>query len=187
MKFNLIIGGLAVLLAGCATPYAPMGYAGGYEANWLSPNTLSVTVLGNGFTDSRRVREMALVQSAERARESGYCYFIFGGSVDQSSVTQTYMPGATTTNTTGTIVGNTYYGTSTSYGGGYYTPVFRPGETLHVHMFASPPPGYRPGQYYDVREIISGDLGARYLSEASRAIPVSCNAVDTPPAAEPIK
>lgn len=180
MNFKSVLGVLALLLGGCATPYAPMGYAGGYEANWLSPNTLSVTVMGNGFTDSRRVREMALVQSAERARESGYCYFVFGGSVDQSSVTQTYMPGATTTNTTGTIVGNSYYGTSTTYGGGYYTPVFRPGESLTVHMFASPPPGYRPGQFFDVREIINGEIGSRYLSDESRAVPVTCSAPDVP-------
>lgn len=117
---------------------------------------------------------MALLQSAERARESGFCYFTFAGSFDQSSVTQTYNPGVTTTNTTGTVVGNTFYGTSTTSGGGYYTPVFRPGETLTVNMFASPPPGYRAGQYYDVREIITGEMGTRYLSEESRAIPVVC-------------
>lgn len=167
------------LLAGCATPYQPMGYAGGYQSNWVSPNTLSVTVMGNGFTDSNRVREMALVQSAERARESGFCYFIFGGAVDQSSVTQTYMPGSTTTTTTGTVVGNSFYGTSTSYGGGYYMPVFRPGETLMVHMFTTPPPGYRPGQFFSVQEIISGEIGARYLSDESRAVPVNCTGAAT--------
>lgn len=187
MLHRSLIAAAALGLASCATPYAPMGYAGGFESNWLSPNTLSVTVMGNGFTNARRVREMALVQSAERARESGYCYFVFGGSVNQSSVTQTYMPGSTTTTTTGTVTGNSFYGTSTTSGGGYYMPVFRPGETLTVRMFSSPPPGFRPGQYYDVAQIINGEIGARYLSDASRAIPVTCTASDAgaPPVSTP--
>lgn len=179
LRSTLLVSGLLALVA-CATPYAPMGYAGGFESNWLSPNVLSVTVMGNGFTNGARVREMALVQSAERARESGYCYFVFGSSLDRSSVTQTYMPGTTTTTTTGTVTGNNFYGTSRSTGGGYYMPVFRPGERLTVVMFASPPPGYRPGQYYDVEQIITGEIGSRYLSEENRAIPLNCSGPSEP-------
>jgi hypothetical protein len=173
-KRRVIITAVAMSgLLGCATGYHPMGFMGGFESNWLSPNVLSVTVMGNGFTNPGRVREMALLQSAERARESGYCYFVFVKSDDRSSVA--YIPQGTTTETTGTVTGNSFNATSTTSGGGY-TPIFRPGEALTVAMFTSPPPGYRPGQFFDVAQIINGELGARYLDEASRAIPVTCTA-----------
>lgn len=173
-KPQAIIVALAMSgLLGCATGYHPTGFMGGFESNWLSPNVQSVTVLGNGFTNQRRVREMALLQAAERARETGYCYFVFLNSADRSSVA--YIPQGTTTQTTGTVSGNSFNATSTTSGGGY-TPIFRPGVALTVAMFASPPPGYRAGQFYDVAQIINGELGTRYLDEASRALPVTCSA-----------
>lgn len=45
-------------------------------------------------------------------------------------------------------------------------------------LVEQPPPGFRPGQFYDVAQIIHGEIGARYLSEEGRAAPVTCSASD---------
>jgi hypothetical protein len=162
---NVAAVALATVLVACATPYAETGYMGGYDANWVAPNVLAVSVRGNGYTNQSRVRDYAMLQASERAIEAGYRYFVIGDLRDASSRDSYYTPPSATTTTTGSFYGNSYYGTSrTNVSGGYSTPVFRPGQDTRFVMFEDVPEGYRAGQYFDAEAVIA-ELGPRYISD----------------------
>jgi uncharacterized lipoprotein YajG len=73
----------ALALAGCATPYQPMGATGGYSELKLNEDTYLVTVAGNGYTSADRAQKIALLRAAELTIQSGFQRFIIvSGSVD---------------------------------------------------------------------------------------------------------
>ena len=59
-----------------STPYQPMGFKGGYENTQLDKNVFEVTFSGNGLTSRQRVRDFAMLRSAELTIQNGYKYFI---------------------------------------------------------------------------------------------------------------
>ncbi|MBY0336671.1 MAG: hypothetical protein K2X11_08660 [Acetobacteraceae bacterium] len=68
----------AVLLAGCATPYAPFGPLGGYSEAEVAPNVFRIEAFGNGFTSRERVQAMAVYRAAELAAARGFQRILIG-------------------------------------------------------------------------------------------------------------
>ncbi|WP_442952987.1 CC0125/CC1285 family lipoprotein [Paucibacter sp. B51] len=62
---KLLLALSAVVIAGCATPYQPLGSLGGYSEKQLEPKVYEVTFLGNGGVS----RELAQEYWHRRARE----------------------------------------------------------------------------------------------------------------------
>ena len=64
---NILLVLISFLIIGCmtSTPYQPMGFKGGYENTQLDKNVFEVTFSGNGLTSSQRVRDFAMLRSAE--------------------------------------------------------------------------------------------------------------------------
>jgi len=125
-------------LAGCATPYQPYSYfgGGGYRDVQLAENVFKVTVEANGYTTSARATDLALLRSADLARQHGFKYFIVGATADHSYSASYTTP--TTTNVNVTAYGNTAYGTANTYGGQTYTFHF-PTPSMTITCFKEKP------------------------------------------------
>jgi len=81
----------SALLLGCATPYQPKGWGGGYSAIQLDSNTLRVTFKGNGHTSRERVDTFLLYRCAEITVQRGYDYFI---TVSADTTTRSHTTGS---------------------------------------------------------------------------------------------
>jgi hypothetical protein len=64
-----------VLLASCATPYAPEGLIGGFDAQDLRPDVVRVRFRGNGYTSKETAQTYWLYRAAELTLEKGYAGF----------------------------------------------------------------------------------------------------------------
>jgi hypothetical protein len=64
-----------LVLAACATPYAPANKGRGYIDSQVATNEFQVGFQGNCNTDADQVRDFALLRSAELTLEHGYLYF----------------------------------------------------------------------------------------------------------------
>lgn len=117
MRVILATSCLAFLL-GCATPYQPAGFRGGYDQLQLDANTFRVEFRGNGYARRQRVDTYLLYRCAELTVQQGYDYFVTVSGETDTSIHSFTTPGsfsATTTHsgysshTTGTIMqGQTY-------------------------------------------------------------------------------
>lgn len=112
---------IALIVAGCATPYQRSGLAGGFEETQLGENIFRVNFTGNGYTSKQRAQDFTLLRCAELSAEQGFPYFVIvDGSAQSNSA---YAPGVATSNTTasGSTYGNQFSGraTTTTYGGGF--------------------------------------------------------------------
>jgi hypothetical protein len=145
---------VALALTACATPYKPAGFAGGFTEQWRSKTVVIVDVKGNGFTDSRRVSEMALLRAAELAHEHDWPYFRIIG--DANIGTTTYVPGSTTTY--GQVQANGAFTAHTQDTG--FTAI-KPGSRIVVSML--PPEARDPSDpsIYEATAVIQR-LGAKY-------------------------
>ncbi|CAG8868684.1 CC0125/CC1285 family lipoprotein [Pseudomonas fluorescens] len=107
-----------LLLSSCASTYTPQStFPGfnGYFDTQLGENIFQVGFQGDGYDSRGRVTDLALLRSAEVALQNGFAYFVIANMADNSSGANYVAP--TTTQATATIVGNTGYGTATTYGG----------------------------------------------------------------------
>lgn len=118
---------LLVLLSSCMTAYQRAGLTGGYTETRLGENVWRVFFVGNGFTNSERAIDFALLRSAGVCLESGYRYFII----------------AEATNVKNVSVGST--------GKTVYT-ISRPSSTNTVVCFTEKPSEY--SVLYDARFIV---------------------------------
>lgn len=115
----------ALVLCGCATPYAKYGYwnDGGYTDRRIQDNIFKVTFEGNQYSKRDEVVDFALLRATEVAMENGYNYFVITeGDVWKDNLTfSTPATSYTTGNvyTSGTV--NTYGNTGTYSGGGNLT------------------------------------------------------------------
>ena len=132
-----IFGGLAVLLAACATatPYGPASGARGYgfAEQRIEEGRYRITFRGNSSTARETVENSLLYRAAELTVQEGFDYFV----VEESD---------TETRTTYTSSGPAFYG---RYGYGY--PFYRPYYAFPYYAY-----GWRWGApYYDsyTREI----------------------------------
>lgn len=146
-----------MLLAGCATSYQPYSYfgGGGYRDVQLAENVFKVTVEANGLTSNSRATDLALLRSAELAKQHGFKYFIVGASSNDVQSSTYTTP--TTTNVHVNSYGNNAYGTAQTYGGQTYTFSF-PTPSMTITCFTEKPAFQ--GMTYDA-EIVSKSLKAQ--------------------------
>ena len=128
------------ILAGCATPYQPVGFGGGYSETQLAPDVFRVYVRGNGYTSMERAQDFALLRAAELTLQQGFKYFAI---IDESSSTDisTYTtPGSSQTTGTANVYGGygTYSGTTT-YNPPQTETVHEPRSSIAVRCFADKP------------------------------------------------
>ncbi len=77
---------LAVLFSvGCATPYQPHGFRGGYSESRLGPDAFTVRFHGNAYVAASRVSDFTMLRAAELTLELGYRYFVLLGERDRTS------------------------------------------------------------------------------------------------------
>ena len=113
---------LAMLPIGCATPYQPSGFTGGYKETQLAPDIVRVYVNGNGYTGRERVQDFALLRAAELALNSGYPYFVVLSESNEKSTGSFTTAGSS--HTSGSLYG---VGNNSYYSG---TTTFIPGQTV---------------------------------------------------------
>jgi hypothetical protein len=79
---------LSLAIAGYSTPYQPMGFGGGVEAQQMTADTYRIRAKGNGRTASSTIMDYLLVKSAETTKAAGgpmgdMVFSSGGGSIDQ--------------------------------------------------------------------------------------------------------
>jgi hypothetical protein len=108
---TLIPLALALLFAGCATPYQSEGFLGGFSDVMTAPDEAVVVFHGNGYTSAERVVEMAALRCAEITLAHGYRYFVGTGVSDVSRQSSFTTPGYASTyghvSEFGTVIANT--------------------------------------------------------------------------------
>jgi len=141
MKRTILMAAIVcAALAGCATPYKPNGFAGGFSETQLAENVFRVSFRGNGYTSAERAADLSLLRSAELALQYGYSYFaiVDSNSTKDFSVYQT--PSQSTTTGSATVYGNTIYGNSrTTYTPGQTMLIARPNATNTIVCFKEKP------------------------------------------------
>ena len=147
-SFALYVFSLAWLtLAGCATPYQPEGFRGGYSDLQIDVNTFRVDFRGNGFTSRRTVEIYLLYRCAELTVEKGYDYFIV---VDRGSEVKT---GGYTT--PGSFEAYSYGGsTSGTYTPGQTYTYSKHGGTMIIKSYKGTKPSENPAAF-DARELLN--------------------------------
>ena len=132
---------LLVALTSCATQYQPKSFSGGFSETQLAENVFKVSFEGNGYTDTERSSDFALLRSAEITIENKYKYFALADSqsgIKTSSFT-TPVTAHTTgySNSTGTLnmYGNNGYYSGSSFGSS--TTTFSGGDTFFINKPSS--------------------------------------------------
>lgn len=126
-KLGIMVLGLCLGVAGCATGYQKVGLTGGYSNMKIQDNIFKVQFRGNAYTSREKTEDFALLRCAEVALENGYRYFVV---LEEKSSSK---KGAYTTpvqaNTYGTV---NVYGNSGSY---HQNTTVTGGQT---HFFSKP-------------------------------------------------
>lgn len=146
-------------LAGCATQYGEMGYAGGVSAQHIDAATVRVLASGNGFTSTAAVENFAMRKAAEETLASGYAYFELLDSENRSTVERSTTPATITT----TVVGNSVY---TRYTPGFDTSYFKPGRALIIRLYKE---GEQPQRAFKASEVLSYMLQATQPDKKKQA------------------
>ena len=137
---------LSTLCSGCATPYQPTGFTGGYSETQLAPDVFRVFFRGNGYTSGERAQDFALLRAAELTLEGDFKHFAI---IDESSSTEVVpftMPGSSQTTGSAHIQGS-YRSSYVTYSEHttYYPPetylVHRPRSELLIRCFPDKPDG----------------------------------------------
>lgn len=127
-------------LAGCATSYQAKSFSGGFSETQLDKNVFRVSFQGNGYTQSERAEDFALLRSAELTLKHGFTHFAI---VDgRQSNDYAVMTTPTQSYTTGSVTayGNTAYGSAhTTTTGGQSFIVKKPSSTNTIVCFNGKP------------------------------------------------
>ncbi len=149
-----------ILLCSCATAYQPMGESGGFYHRKVEENIYIIGFNGNGFTNSKRVNDFALLRAAEIGSRLGYTHFVVEGSIDRSQTELVDM--GTTTTSSGRVSehrnSTSFQSTSTTTNNTYR--VYRPGVEIKAVYSEGPPKG-RNLEVYAVEEVLR-DIRTRY-------------------------
>lgn len=150
---RLLLLGLLLAIAGCATPYQEMGFAGGVKAAQMTDTTFRISGRGNGYTSSTLINDYVLLKAAETTVQHGYTHFVVVSAADASS-SATIVTGGTARTT---LVGNTAMTT--------YTPpvahnIHRPGEDAFIRVI-KPEPGQLPPPGAIAAEEVIRHVGGR--------------------------
>jgi len=147
IRHFFILASSVIFLAGCATPYQPIGFRGGYTQTQLDENVFQVRFRGNGFTGRERASDFTLLRCAEATLENGYAYFAIVEK-EAGIKKSTYTTPSTTT------IAPDYAGGYSAYttGGQTYT-LSKPRTVNTIVMFKEKPSG---GFSYNAQFIIKG-------------------------------
>ena len=148
-----------LLLSSCASTYTPQSrFPGfnGYFDTQLGENIFQVGFQGDGYDSRVRVTDLALLRSAEVALQNGFAYFVIANMADNSSGANFVTP--TTTQSMETSVGNTAYGTATTYGGQSFFITY-PNTTNTIVCFKEKPS--IQGLVYEA-QFVAASLKAKY-------------------------
>lgn len=132
----------AVFVSGCATPYQPTGFTGGFSETQLAPDIFRIYFRGNGFTSSERADDFAMLRAADLCLQHSFTCFAILNQSSSTSTSAVTTPGYAYT--TGSVNG---YGNSATYSGQtFYSPgqtiiVNKPRAGLLVRGFQSKPDG----------------------------------------------
>lgn len=149
LKKSIIFVLVSGVLVGCATPYQPSGFSGGYTEMAYGNDIYFVAFRGNGFTSSETVQGYALRRAAELTINKGYKYFIVinGGTSVSTQVMQT--PTTVQTHSNGNFYGSGFGHTSYSgnsafsnynysgYGSSNSYTTINPGTQYNVNKYNS--------------------------------------------------
>lgn len=156
------IAALSVLLAlaGCATNYQAQSFSGGFSETQLDKNVFKVTFKGNGYTQSERAEDFALLRSAELTLKHGFSHFAI---VDgRQSADYGVMTTPTQSYTTGSVTayGNTAYGSArTTTTGGQSFIIKKPSSTNTIVCFNGKPEN---GMFVYDAQFIYNSLSTKY-------------------------
>lgn len=152
MRSVLWAAAAAIVISGCASPYQPHAFAGGYTEQWRSKNLVVVDFKGNGFTSADQAADMALLRAAELALAHDYRAFRIVGDADIGSAT--FVPSTSTTtgrvNSDGEFVARTHDNSFTE---------IKPGSRIYVVMVALPDP--TDPSLYEATAVVAR-LGPKY-------------------------
>jgi hypothetical protein len=156
MRTGIFAAMVALALAGCATKYQEMGFAGGVRAEPVMTDVYRIIASGNGYTSADRVQDFALLKAAETTLGAGGNYFTIVNEADRTSVAVGQTPGTVQTN----VIGRTAF---TTYSPGATYNIVKPGETVMIRVLRlkpgeAPPPGAFPAQ--DIANTIGPRLRA---------------------------
>ncbi len=116
---------LILCLTSCATKYQPDGFTGGVSAVQLNESMFEVRSRGNAAVSEGKIKDFALLKSAELCRENGFTHFI---PVSEENTTET---GTLDDNS---AITNCYGSTCYTSGGGSYS-YSKPRTSMTVKMF----------------------------------------------------
>jgi hypothetical protein len=151
------------LLSGCATTYQDMGDTGGYYHQKIAEDIYRIGFRGNGFTNSKRAKDFAMLRAAEVGQQLEYYYMSVEGQEDLSKTT--VVNTGSTSYTTGSVHGSgnsSYYsGTTNTYSNSI--PVRKPQIEFVVRYFEAEP----QGRFLEVHEIapLVSELKTKYSIE----------------------
>jgi hypothetical protein len=139
----LALAAMALALnVGCATPYQPTGFRGGYSETQLAPDVFRIYFRGNAFTSPERAQDLVLLRAAQLGRERGFPYFAVLDERSGSTVHAYTTPGQSYSSGSATISGNVAtYSSQTTYYPGQTTLMYKPNTGLVVRYFTEKPRG----------------------------------------------
>jgi hypothetical protein len=146
--------GVALFLAGCATPYKSNGLMGGFSERQLSSDTFVVSFQGNGFTQEERARDFLLLRCADLTLAHGAKFFRLSQSTDTSQTMVFQTPSTTTA--TGTVSGNNFSATTTTTPG-VFVPIRFPHQTAVIQLRQD-----KEGPQDIDAALVSGSIRAQY-------------------------
>lgn len=76
MRKTIFILFYIALMIGCATGYNKCGFLGGYEDRVVEEDVFEVSFAGNGFVESKKAEDLALLRCALLTLEHKYKYFV---------------------------------------------------------------------------------------------------------------
>lgn len=157
---------VALALTGCATSYQAQSFSGGFSETQLDKNVFRVTFKGNGYTQSERAEDFALLRSAELTLKHGFSHFAI---VDgRQSADYGVMTTPTQSYTTGSVTayGNTAYGSArTTTTGGQSFIIKKPSSTNTIVCFNGKPEN---GMFVYDAQFIHNSLSAKYGIKAGQ-------------------
>lgn len=159
MKFIIALS-FVLALIGCSTTYQAQSFSGGFSETQLDKNVFRVTFKGNGYTQSERAEDFALLRSAELTLKHGFSHFaIIEG---RQSADYGVMTTPTQSYTTGSVsaYGNTAYGSArTTTTGGQSFVIRKPSSTNTIVCFNGKPEN---GMFVYDAQFIYASLSAKY-------------------------
>lgn len=152
-KMRLLLTGLLLIFAGCATPYQEMGFSGGVTAAQMTDTTFRISGRGNGYTGATVINDYVMLKAAETTVQHGYTHFMVVSAADASS-SATIVTGGTSRTT---FVGNS---AMTTYSPPVAQNIYKPGEDAFIRVIKIEP-GQAPPQGAIAADEIIRHVGSR--------------------------